>query len=120
MTLISIYTTDLNNIIPKGFVNSLFIIDDIILLNLTYETYLLAITLFTCPNFDITTYCPIIYKLCCAFVILFRPAVSVGKDILFCNFWGSVGWYELQMCMAFSVGYSFLSLHFRGNLICSW
>ena len=31
-------------------------------------------------------------------------SVSVGKDILFCNFWWCGGSCELQMCMAFSVG----------------
>ena len=33
-----------------------------------------------------------------------RSVCSVGKDILFCNFGLCMGWCELQMCMAFSVG----------------
>ena len=35
-----------------------------------------------------------------------RRLASVGNDLLFCDFWWSVGWYELQMCIAFSVCYS--------------
>ena len=37
--------------------------------------------------------------------IPFSLVFSVGKDILFCNFWWRGGWCELQMCMAFSVGF---------------
>jgi hypothetical protein len=35
----------------------------------------------------------------------FHKLASAGKDILFCYFWFSVGWQELQMCMVFSIGY---------------
>jgi hypothetical protein len=37
--------------------------------------------------------------------IPFSLVFSVGKDILFCNIWRSVGCSELQMCMTFSVGF---------------
>jgi hypothetical protein len=47
----------------------------------------LSLTLFIYSNFGLITCCPMIYTLCCAVVLCFRLSVSVGKDILFCNYW---------------------------------
>ncbi len=41
-----------------------------------------------------------------------RSACSDGKDILFCNLGLCIGLSELQMCMAFSVGFSLYLLNF--------
>ena len=58
----------------------------------------------------ISTKPAIAYILCCTlafYVLLGFPVFSCQfgserwQDILFCNFWRSVGWCELQMCMAF-------------------
>ena len=59
------------------------------------------------PKFSVLWPNPAIcYIRCYLLALCVLLGFSVGRDILFCDFWWRVSWRELQMCMARGVGYS--------------
>jgi len=76
---------------------------------LKHQTFNLLHRLFNANSFIFITFRPIFYIACCTLCFLLPVCLSVRwQDILFCNFWSSVGLCELQMCMVFRVGIKIL------------